>query len=177
MKLIINFFTFIDLAFAKIVEAILIASLLFLAGITFVQVILRNFFDSGIYWGDVGSRNIVMWIAFLGAMLATRERKHISIDAMIRFLPRRAREAVRVVLDIVAAAISILLANAAYNFVSAEYQAGTILFSWIKAWHVEAIIPFGFAMIGLEYIIGVALDIRRLIVAGELSERTQRREQ
>ncbi|MFH1653202.1 MAG: TRAP transporter small permease [Pseudomonadota bacterium] len=176
MSPIIRFFNFIDKAFAYFIEGLLVTSLLFLAGITFLQVILRNFFDSGLFWADVGSRNLVMWVAFLGAMLATRERRHIAIEALIKVIPKKMRDAVRVLLDLVAALITAILAKAGYDFVYSEYQMGAVMFYNIKSWYVQSIIPFGFAMISLEYLIGVILDIRRLIMAGETSERTRRSE-
>ncbi len=160
--MIVNFFRFIDRAFAWIVQFLLVAILIAMVAVTFSQVILRNFFQSGIDWAEVGSRHAVLWIAFLGAMLATRARQHLNIDAMTRLLPRRARNALRVFLDAFAAAICLLLAKAALTFVMEEYAMGGDLFLGIKEWMVQAIIPFGFAMMALEYCIGVVLDILRI---------------
>lgn len=160
--MIINFFRFIDRAFAWIVQFLLVAILISMVGVTFLQVILRNFFHSGIDWADVGSRNAVLWITFLGAMLATRARQHLNIDAVTRLLPRRSRNALRVFLDAFAAAICILLANASLTFVIGERAMGTALFLGIQTWIVQAIMPFGFAMIAIEYCIGVVLDILRI---------------
>src|SRR3990167_6348126 len=67
--------------------SILIALLFF----AFLQVVLRNFFDSGINWGDVFARHLVLCIAFLGATLSTREGRHIRIDALAKILPKKAQ--------------------------------------------------------------------------------------
>lgn len=160
--MIINFFRFIDRAFAWFVQTLLVLILISMVGVTFLQVILRNFFDTGIPWAEVGGRNAVLWIAFLGAMLATRARQHLSIDAVTRLLPRRPRDALRVFLDAFAAAICFLLANAALTFVIDEKAMAAELFLGIKSWMIQSIIPFGFAMIGIEYCIGVVLDILRI---------------
>lgn len=160
--MITNFFRFIDRAFAWIVEVLIVVILIAMVGVTFLQVILRNFFDSGISWAEVGSRNAVLWITFLGAMLATRARQHLNIDALTRVLPKRSRDVLRVFLDAFAAAICILLAKASLTFVVDERAMETVLFLGVKTWMVQAIIPFGFAMIALEYCIGVVLDILRI---------------
>ena len=50
------------------------------------QVVLRNFFDSGLYWGDSAVRVVVLWVAMLGAMIASRRNEHIRIDIASRFV-------------------------------------------------------------------------------------------
>ena len=163
--IIVNFFRLIDRIFAWIVEALLISILLAMVGITFLQVILRNFFNTGIPWAEVGGRNAVLWITFLGAMFATRARQHLNIDAATRFLPRRPRNALRILLDAFAAIICSMLAKAALTFVMEERAMNEVLFLGIKSWIIQAIIPFGFVMMALEYCIGVVLDVLRIFDA------------
>ena len=43
----------------------------------FLQIFLRNVLTTGLAWGDLLLRNLVLWIGFIGASLATREGKHI----------------------------------------------------------------------------------------------------
>lgn len=160
--MIVNFFKFIDRAFAWAVQSLLVVTLLAMVALVFLQVILRNFFYSGIDWAEIASRNAVLWIAFMGAMLATRARQHLNIDAVTRIVPRRARNALRVFLDAFSAAMCFLLAKAALTFVLQERAMATDLFLGIKSWMVQSIIPFGFAMMSLEYCIGVVLDILRI---------------
>ena len=62
--------------------ALLLTSMI---GIAAFQVVLRNFFDSGLYWGDSAVRVMVLWVAMLGAMVASRKDEHIRIDLVARF--------------------------------------------------------------------------------------------
>ena len=163
----IRFFQFIDRAFAKIVEVLLMVIILAMVFLVASQVLFRNVFSSGITWGDIISRHMVLWVAFLGAMLATRSREHIAIDAITRLFHRRTRNFIRIGLDVLASAVSFLLARASYFFVLSEREAGTTLVSDIPTWIVQVIIPFGFAMISLEYAIGVGLDIWRIVKNGD----------
>ena len=59
----------------------LISALISMLGIAVLQIFLRNFFDSGFLWAESFLRILVLWVAMLGAMVATREKNHISIDA------------------------------------------------------------------------------------------------
>jgi len=166
MQRILNFFSSVDRTFARIVKTLLIVILLAMVGFVVLQVILRNIFDSGIPWADVAARHMVLWVAFLGAMLATRSRQHISIDAITCVIPRRARNAVRIALDALACVVALILAKAALSFVIEERAMGTELFIGIPTWVAQVVIPFGFAMISIEYAIGIGLDIYRIVKNG-----------
>ena len=52
----------------------LIGALITMLAIALMQIVLRNFFDSGVLWAETFSRVLVLWLAMLGAMVATRER-------------------------------------------------------------------------------------------------------
>jgi TRAP-type C4-dicarboxylate transport system permease small subunit len=162
----LNIFRWIDGAFEKAVEVLLIGLLVAMMLLVGGQVILRNVFSSGISWADVASRHMVLWITFLGAMLATRSRQHIAIDVLIRFFPKRLRNSVRIGLDILAATVAFLLTQAAYAFVLSERAAGTTIGEGFPTWIAQLVIPFGFGVIAFEYAVGVALDIWRLAQKG-----------
>lgn len=166
MKRILNFFVFVDRVFAIVVKILLITTLGAMTLLVTGQVVLRNAFHGGIQWADVAARHMVLWVAFLGAMLATRNRQHITIDILTRFIPRRPRNAVRIFLDAFACVVAFLLARASLAFVLEEKAMGTELFIGIPTWIAETVIPFGFAMISIEYAIGIGLDIWRIVKDG-----------
>jgi len=166
LKRIFSFLTWVDRVFAASIEALLILFILGMVALVASQVVLRNLFDSGIDWADLAARNMVLWVAFLGAMLATRSRSHIAIDVLTRFMPRVPRNALRVVLDAFSCFIAFLLARAALAFVLGERAAGGVIFEGMPVWVAMSIIPFGFAMISLEYAIGIGLDVWRITTAG-----------
>lgn len=159
-------FGWLDRVFKRAVEAVLASVLLCMVALVFLQVLLRDVFASGITWADVAGRHMVLWIAFLGAMLTTRSRQHISIDLVSRLIPRRARNILRFFLDIAAFAVCVFLSRAAMGLVVEERAMGTVLFLDIKLWVVQLIIPFGFIMMAIEYALGIALDVLRYMYNG-----------
>lgn len=166
MQSLLKLFNFIDRAFARSVEFLVVVALFAMMFLVATQVLLRNVFSTGISWADIASKHIVLWVAFFGAMLATRVREHIAIDALMRVVPRRARNSIRIGIDLIASYIAFLLAKASYYFVLSERAAGSMLIDGVPTWIVQSIIPFGFAMISLEYAIGVGLDIWRIVMEG-----------
>ena len=66
-----------------------------LAGITglcLVEVVLRYGFGGGVGFYDELAGFLLVWLTFLGAVLARRERAHIGIRDLVRRLPRRGRQ-------------------------------------------------------------------------------------
>ena len=126
------------------------------------QILLRNLLETGLEWGDPLLRVTVLWLGLLGAMAATRDDNHISIDVVSRFLPPRAKTASRLVTDLFTATVCGLLAYHGARFVLLEKGAGTLAFGFVPAWVCELIIPFGFGIIALRFCVSFVLRLRQL---------------
>lgn len=70
----------------RLLEALLALSLGLMAILVFGNVILRYAFDSGLAMSDELARLLFVWVIFLGAILASRERAHIGLDSLVRRL-------------------------------------------------------------------------------------------
>ena len=141
----------IDSGLSRFESALLVLTLVIMIAIAFAQVLLRNFFNSGILWGDTLVRHLVLWVGFLGASLATKENRHINIDALWRVLPEQWQRRTRRLTNLFSACICLLLSRAAYVFVRDELNAGSTLFLNIPAWLFMVIILFGFIVISMRY--------------------------
>lgn len=119
------------------------------------QIILRNFFDTGFGWSDPLLRVMVLWVGLVGAMAATRERRHISIDVLSRFLPLRGKQLSGIITDLFSSVVTALLAWHSAQFVIMEYQGGAEAFIGVPAWACEAIMPFGFAVMALRFAVSM----------------------
>ncbi|MGD9897672.1 MAG: TRAP transporter small permease [Calditrichaceae bacterium] len=98
---------------------------------------------------------------FYRASLATKDEKHINIDILTRFLHGRANSAVQILTNLFAAMICFVLSGAGWTFVMQEIEFGTILFNDIPAWYFEIIIPAGFALMGIRFILlSIELSIK-----------------
>ena len=84
------------------------------------QILLRNLWDSAISWGDPTLRVLVLWLALLGAMSATRDGNHIRIDLLSHYLPSSLRRLARRGTDLFAALVCSLLAWHSGRFVFFE---------------------------------------------------------
>jgi C4-dicarboxylate transporter DctQ subunit len=147
-------------------EWILLAIVMFMVILSFLQVVLRNFFDVGLLWGDILLRHLVLWVGFIGASIATKEGKHINIDLLNRIFKGRWTFLIKILTDLFSAFISIYLALAAYHFVLDEKEFGTTIFNDIPVWGFQIIIPLGFLLMGLRFIIAGLNTLSNDLVGG-----------
>jgi TRAP-type C4-dicarboxylate transport system permease small subunit len=54
--------------------------------LVFGNVVLRYGFNSGIRISDELSRWLLVWLSFLGAIVAVREHSHLGVDSLVRML-------------------------------------------------------------------------------------------
>ena len=92
-------------------------------------------------------------------MAATREGKHIHIDVLTRFLPPRLRRASQGLVTVFAAGVCILACGVSFRFVPFEYIAGDLAFGRVPFWVCALILPLGFGVIALRYLIQLVLLI------------------
>jgi len=139
---------------------LLLTTMIVLAG---TQILLRNFFDSGIVWIDPLLRVLVLWLGLLGATVATRNNKHISIDLLSRFLKRDIYCLIQSVVAQVSTWTCLVIAWYGINWIRLDYEDGAASFAGIPAWMLEVIIPAAFALIGVRYFLKSAFWARQFM--------------
>jgi len=144
-------------ALLKLEDFILIGLLFTAIVLAVLQIFLRNFFDSGIVWGDVLLRIIVLWIGMFGAMYASRNNEHINIEIGLKYLSKKIKPYVQAVVFLFTAAVCGIVAWYSVSFVLIEYQDGASAFSKVPVWLTEVIIPVAFINISLRYLISTIL--------------------
>ena len=134
-------------------NALLVALLGFLIVFSFAQIVLRNVFSIGVTWGDGLTRVVVLWLALLGALAASRDGRHIRMNAFVQWLPPRLQLVVGVGSDLFAAVVSAALAYFAFEFVRDARSYGDTLLGQFPAWWFESIMPVAFALIAYRFLL------------------------
>lgn len=125
-------------------------SLLSLLLLSLAQIVARNLFHTGLPLADSLTRYLVLYVAMLGAVLATEEDRHIKIDVGTTLLPHFVALLHRP-FQILSAVVCALLSNAAWHFWREEWQYAATDERWIAA--LEIILPVGFGLLALHFLI------------------------
>jgi len=73
-------------AFFKLLEFLVVACMVAMVVMVFGNVVLRYGFNSGISVSDEMSRYCFIWLTYIGAMVAMREKTHLGVDTLVRRL-------------------------------------------------------------------------------------------
>jgi TRAP-type C4-dicarboxylate transport system permease small subunit len=152
MKLI-SFLDSLDRTLEKFEYRLIVYLLSLMIILSFGQMVSRNLFHQALVWGDIFLRQLVLWTGFLGANLAVRQNKHISIDVLSSFLPTNLKNKVFTFTRIVTAIISGFLAWAAWSFVKFEKESESTLFLDLPVWIFQLILPYSFLIIAFRFLL------------------------
>ncbi len=141
----------VDEAIGRVEQTLIVTFLGFMILLAFLQILLRNFFSTGLDWGDSLLRNLVLWVGFVGATLATKEGKHINIDIVSRWLPSLGQNIVTLITHLFSFLICCALTYAAMKFIKNEVQMENMTFLSIPAWIPEMILPMTFGLMTFRF--------------------------
>ena len=137
----------------RVEDSLLAVMLLTMILLATAQIFLRNLFDLGLTWEDPLLRIMLLWLGLLGALAASRDNKHITIDILTRLVHKRARNVVQIITSLFTAIVTAIIAWHALRFVIMEYHTQNLAVGGIAAWIFESIIPFAFTLISIRYLI------------------------
>jgi len=167
-------------------ELVLGIGLGLMALIPVVELVGRKWFGTGVRGATEYLQHLTLWIGFLGAVLATRENKHLKIGALAQWLPERFNRIIHAITGFLAAAVCAGLFGASLQLVVAEapalpswmapvvpafverwlepvglYASGGFskVAAWIPIWIAEAIMPVGFLLMAVRFILASARSL------------------
>jgi len=131
-----------NLAIAFALSAIVIIPL--------AEILLRATLGIGIFASTSLVQHLTLVVGMLGAAIAARENRLLSLATGTLVPAGRPRDAARLLAYAVAAAIALCLALASVDFVASEREAGKILAYGLPVWVVQLILPLAFALVALR---------------------------
>lgn len=145
---------------------LLLSGMLLLAG---AQILLRNVGEGGFPWADEALRIMVLWLAMLGGLAASRDNRHIAIDALALILPPRMRALAGAVVAALTAAVCLTIAWHALSFVGESREFGDKLLGDLPAWPFQSVLPVVFALIGYRYAVWSLRQLRAFFTGAPVS--------
>ena len=134
-------------------EAVLILRLAGMIGLACLQIVMRDIWGGGLSWADPLLRVMVLWVGLLGAAVATKMDKHISIDLVSHLLPKKIFSWLRVLRSVFSTGVCVMLTWVAVDFVRQEaFQGAGQGIAGIASWQLNLIFPIAFAVITLRFL-------------------------
>jgi TRAP-type transport system small permease protein len=153
----------IDLFF-KLLEFLVVAALVAMVIMVFGNVVLRYAFNSGILVSEEMSRYFFIWLTYIGAMIAMREREHLGVDTLVKHLPRAGKK------------LCLFVSEALMLLVNVLFFVGTFKMHDLQATSVSPVTGISMIWIyGVGYVVAVVmavfnLDVLFRLVTGRLAD-------
>lgn len=129
----------------------------------FIEVLRREVMSYSSIWGEEIVRYAFIYLAWIGAAAAVRERGHIRIDVIMNYVGWRARAALYIFGDLVMFAVALIAFYWSLETVltSAKFGSVTHGLRISQVWFLAAV-PIGFGLMMLRLVQSLLRDIADL---------------
>lgn len=132
-------------------EGLLVMLMAGMVLISTAQIALRNLLAYTLPWAEPLVQQLLLWAALLGALVATRQHRHLHIDLLLRLVPPALRLALQALGAGSSALVCGLLTWVSVQFVQGEAQAGATGVFDLPTWKLQLIFPLTFGSMTLRF--------------------------
>lgn len=129
----------------------------------FIEVLRREVLSYSSIWGEEIVRYSFIYLAWIGAAAAVRERGHIRIDVIMQYVGPRVKALLYIFGDLVMFAVALVALYWSFEtvLVSAKFGSVTHGLRVSQVWFLAAV-PIGFALVIFRLIQSFLRDLRDL---------------
>ncbi|TSE24766.1 TRAP transporter small permease [Tepidimonas aquatica] len=147
----------------RVLDGLMVLALAAMVVMVFANVVLRYAFNSGLTLSEELSRWLFVWLVFVGAAVAVRDRAHMGVDVLVVRLPQPVQRAVLLVGHALMLWVTWLLLQGSWAQTRINWDTTAPVTGWSQAWLYAAGLVFA-VLSGLWLL----MDTWRLL-AGRLS--------
>ncbi len=125
-----------------------VLALLTMALLPLAEMTIRPFYPTGIPGSTLWVQHLVLWVTFLGAAVAAREKQLLSLASGDRLFAGRAEPLRRWLVAGIGFSVCLVLAKGGWDLIVAEREGGSLLALGVPVWVVQLVMPVGWAVIG-----------------------------
>ena len=128
-----------------------------------VEVLRRAIFSYSSIWGEEIVRYSFIYLAWIGAAAAVKERGHIRIDVIMHYLPSWAKTLMYIFGDLVMLFVAVIALYWSYETVHVSWKFGSVSHGLrvSMVWFLMAV-PVGFGLVIIRLIQSLLRDLRSL---------------
>ncbi len=134
--------------FNRLEEALISFLLAAMTLLTFLQVVLRYVFNSGLIWALEATTYMFGWMVLLGISYGIKVGSHIGVDVIVQQLPPRGRRLVGLLVALLSILYAVIVLVGSYNYVDTmhtlDIEAEDIP---ISRWILLLALPIGFSLL------------------------------
>jgi len=143
----------------------------FIVMVIFLEVVRRFVFAYSSVWGEETARYAFIYLVWIGAAVAVRDRTHIRIDVLMHYLPPRGRALLYLTGDLLTLLLACFAIYLSMQTVMVSWKYGSVTdgLRIIQVWFLLAV-PFGFTVMLVRLTQSMHRDTRDLIAGRAVFE-------
>jgi len=135
------------------------------------QIVARIGFSTGFIWADELVRLLVMWIALVASIAASRSNRHLRIDVLSHFVAAKYARIPRIIVDAFASFICAVLAWQSWRYLQVVREFEDTVLVDVPAWMAYLLLPIAFALMSYRFALSSGGNALRA-VGGQEAEAT-----
>ncbi len=129
----------------------------------FVEVVRREVFAYSSIWGEEIVRYAFIYLAWIGAAAAVKDRGHIRIDVLMHYVGPRAKALLYILGDLAMLGVALVAVYWSFDtvLISAKFGSVTHGLRVSQVWFLAAV-PIGFSLVVIRLLQSLVRDLRDL---------------
>lgn len=127
------------------------------------QIVMRMFFQSGLIWADELLKVMVLWIALIASVAASRNQRHLRIDILSHFLPPRIAQLPGVIVSAFASAVCAIIAWHSWRYIALTLEFDDTVLLDTPAWMVQGVLPVAFVLMSYHFAVDCIRNLTALV--------------
>ena len=139
----------------------IVASLLFCITLSLVvlNVITRYVLREGIPWSEEFATGCFVWTAFIGAAACYKRRQHMGVDVIVKRLPQKAQNIIKIIVDILLAVLCTYLFCIGCLYIMRSYRKPTAILG-ISSATFSISLPLAFLDMAVWSVVFIFRDLK-----------------
>ncbi len=125
-----------------------------------LNVIMRYFFKTGIYWSEEVATACFVWSVFIGAAAGYKHKAHVGVDMLVNLCPPTLKKIIIIVVDLILLLINGYITYIAVIYLSLSYKKPTPVLG-ISTAYISSSILVSFALMTIYAVYFLIQDIRK----------------
>jgi TRAP-type C4-dicarboxylate transport system permease small subunit len=131
---------------------VLIALVMVLTMVVFLQVVYRYVLTQPLHWSEELARYLFVWLSIFGATLGLQKRGHFGFDIFFQMLPKKGRHYVQLLINLLIGVVIFVIFFHGITLVKKTILQESPAMGIPMGW-VYASLPAGAALMGLHLIV------------------------
>lgn len=146
---------------ANFEEIIASATLIITTALVLMNVFLRYFLHTGIYWSEEVATSSFVWSVFIGASACYKRNMHIGVDVLAKKLSPSGKKVLKVIIDVLLLVIIGYITYIAILYLKNSYKKPTPVLG-ISTAYISSSILLSFLLMTFHSIRFLIADIKNL---------------